>query len=338
MSQRILFVCDDNYVYPLAVALGSVRYASQEVFEIVMINIPNWNPENPLIQQTNINLLKSVCDSLNLRLTIINIKVDDINLLGSRPSYGHITGTAWAKIIAFFFIDGMRFPEILYLDPDTLMLSGFEEVFRLSSASATGIAARATTGHDSFEKVWRSKYESETGNEISKKTGWYFNSGVMKVDLQKFQNFEHWIKWQDLFENNQQHGLILQDQDLLNALTVGCVDKLEVSYNCYPSEYSIFDTKIIHFAGGYKPWQFRNPISRIRMNKNARAAMKLWRNAEKITLNHFSKSLHQSDFQELLAHRKSINKGLAFAMAKLFPKLANRKQVGIMLKHFRQLK
>jgi lipopolysaccharide biosynthesis glycosyltransferase len=138
-------------------------------------------------------------------------------------------------------------------------------------------------------------------------------------------------------KNNDQYNLILQDQDLLNALTLGQVNELGVSYNCYPSEFSISETRLIHFAGGYKPWQFRSPLSRLRISKNARNAMKLWRQSEKNALIHLSKHLNAFDLSVLLGHRKRINKGFTFALAKLFPSFANKKQIRSLIMHLRRL-
>jgi lipopolysaccharide biosynthesis glycosyltransferase len=336
VARKILFVCDDNYVYPLIIALSSVRQSSKSNFEVLIINVTNWTPENPLIKSSNLDLIREVCRSLDFGFSIIDIHLNDEDLLESRPSYGHITGSAWAKILALFLIDETRFPEILYLDPDTLALPGFEEIFDIVLDSKIGLAARATTGHDSFEKTWSEKYESETHGSINKKTGWYFNSGVLIVNIHKFQNFEHWIDWKLLMKNNDKYGLILQDQDLLNALTLGQVNEMGNSYNCYPSEFSISDTRIIHFAGGYKPWQFRNSLSRLRISKNARNAMQLWWQAEENALIHLSKNLNDYELNILLGHRERINKGLTFALAKLFPRFANKKQIRFLITRLRR--
>ena len=325
-------MCDDNYVYPLIISIGAIGLQNLSRTEISLVNIPNWTPENALIQESSIKLIKSVCATFGMSFRLIELNLENQDMIGARTSYGHIPGTAWAKVLALFQMDFGKDSEILYLDPDTLVLNGYEEIFSFESFSPLGIMARPTPGHTLFEKKWGEKFFQQTGVYPQDKLDWYFNSGVMRLDLWKFQNFSHWIDWRKLLKKNVANHLVLQDQDFLNAISVGQIDKLNQSFNCYPSDFLVEETRILHFAGGYKPWHFRNPLSRFRINRNAKAAMKIWRKKESEIREKLALDWDSGNLDELLRHKKSIDKGFAFALAKVFPTIANTKLTSFLIR------
>ena len=331
MERKILFVCDDNYVYPLVISIGAIGFLNLGETEIVLVNIPNWTPEAALIQESNIRLIEKVCLTFGLRFQLVEIDLENQDMVGTRSTYGHIPGTAWAKVIALFQMEVELGSKILYLDPDTLALDGYEEVFSLESFSPLGITARPTPGHSMFEEEWGLRFFHETGMSPQSRQDWYFNSGVMKLELRKLQSFNHWVDWRELLKNNSANKLVLQDQDFLNAITIGRIDKLNQRFNCYPSDYSIEETRILHFAGGYKPWHYRNPLSRLPINQNARKAMRIWRESESEIMEKLNLNWQTKDFEILLHHKRSVDKGFAFALSKNFPSIANSSIVSRLL-------
>ncbi len=331
MERKILFVSDDNYVYPLVISIGAISLQKVGNIKIILVNIPNWTTHSPLIQDSNIRLIEDLCSKFNLGFQLVEIYLDDQEMVGTRSSYGHIPGTAWAKVVALFKLDLEQNSEVLYLDPDTLVLPGYEDIFSIQIESSVGIMARQTPGHAQFELKWAEEFTKLTAIQPPHESNWYFNSGVMKLQLSNLQRISHWVNWRDLLRNNESNQLALQDQDLLNAISIGRNDVLDPSFNCYPSEYSVEKTKILHFAGGYKPWQFRNPLSRLRINQNAKRAMKIWREKELEILKLVNKKCSLDDVGLLLQHKKIVDKGFSFALAKIFPTIANSAWVNILL-------
>jgi lipopolysaccharide biosynthesis glycosyltransferase len=115
------------------------------------------------------------------------------------------------------------------------------------------------------------------------------------------------------------------DQDLLNALALGDYGRLPISFNCYPSEFKPGTTRIIHFAGGLKPWYFRNPLSRLHLDKPTQAAMRLWHENEKRTLNLIRKRTDPETTLKLKIMRKKLDKNYRFVIIQMFPKLGKSK-------------
>lgn len=331
MERKILFVCDDNYVYPLAISIGAIGCLDLGETEIILVNIPNWTPEAALIQESNIRIIEKVCLTFGLSFQLVEVILENQDMVGTRSTYGHIPGTAWAKVIALFQMEVELGSEVLYLDPDTLALPGYEEVFSIESFSPLGITARPTPGHSMFEEKWGQRFFNETGMFPQSRQDWYFNSGVMKLNLRKLQRFNHWVDWRELLKNNLANQLVLQDQDFLNAMSIGRIDRLNQRLNCYPSDYSKEETRILHFAGGYKPWHYRNPLSRLPINRNARKAMRIWRETESEILGKLILDWQTKDLELLLQHKRSIDKGFAFALSKIFPSIANSSIVSRLL-------
>jgi len=315
----VLLIADDKYVYPLLILLNSISRHTTH-FPIILLNIQNWSNSKPLLSTTNLNFIKSVAKNLNLILEVKELEVSSEINLGSLKTYGHISIAAYAKVIAMFGLAEESDANLLYLDPDILVLEGFEKIFEFDSKSSTTLMARQTGGHDRFEQFWeRQIIQSSSENSLIK--DWYFNSGVLKFNPHLWQKMKFWISYTDLLAKVNEFKLEIVDQDLLNALVLGNYDRLPTQYNCYPAEFIEGETKIIHFAGGRKPWHYRWRLSRLKLDSNSRKAMHLWRREEVMTLKLLKHGMNDGDFNYLLTLKSEISKGFVFALMKLSPAL-----------------
>jgi lipopolysaccharide biosynthesis glycosyltransferase len=315
----LLLFSDNKYVYPLLILLHSIaRHATN--CPIILLNIPNWSNSKPLLSTTNINFIKSVAKNFNLSLEVKELEVSsDINLENLK-TYGHISIAAYAKVIAMFGLVEEPDANLLYLDPDIIVLEGFEKIFELDAQSSTTLMARQTGGHDRFEQFWE-RQVIQSSSEDSHIKNWYFNAGVLKFNPHSWQKIKFWISYTDLLAKFNEFKLEVMEQDLLNALVLGNYDRLSTQYNCYPAEFIEGETKIIHFAGGRKPWHYRWRLSRLKLDSNSRKAMHLWRREEVMTLKLLKLGMNDGDFNYLLTLKSEISKGFVFALMKLSPTL-----------------
>lgn len=333
-EKQIIFILDDNYVYPLIVNLGSIRQNSDLPFTIKLVNILNWQERN-LLSEENVALIYSICDVLNLKIQIINLKIPISIAKLELEGYGHISPSAWAKVFAFFLVPAEKDKKIVYLDPDTLALENFEKIFDLELGKFP-VSARPTPGHEAFEKKWINIYESQTGKKIKTKPPFYFNSGVMYFNLKAFQDELFWIDWKDLVSNISKYDLRIVDQDLLNAVLMNRNAKLPTAYNCYPRELDKASTKIIHYAGGLKPWNFRRRITWFRLDRNSRLAMRMWFRSEKKTLNLLKSKMSKRELIQIEILRKHNSKNLAFAVGIILGNLQKQKLIRNLRELFRR--
>jgi lipopolysaccharide biosynthesis glycosyltransferase len=323
-SYRVLFVLDDNYVYPFLMALGSFSIHAGRTRKVMLLNIREWLDGSSLISSESIGLIKRVCAALRLELEVVEIETPKNFFSWELHEYGHIPIAAWAKVIALFNLSLAGDEELLYLDPDILLLANFEEIFQLNTSASTSLLARQTSGHAYFEKFW-SNQRAQSAPKNSSDTNWYFNSGILKLNLQTWQRYKFWISWEDLIQCPKKYKLEIVDQDLLNALVLGNYGALPVGFNCYPGEYNSFSSRIIHFAGGLKPWYFRNMLSRLHLVKPTRAAMALWRRNEKLTLEIVKENTDREIMLKLNKMRNQLNKNYRFVILQMFPKVSRSK-------------
>ena len=153
--------------------------------------------------------------------------------------------------------------KVLYLDADTLVLKDLSEVYKTELADNYVAAVKDGLMFEYPEHI------VETGLEWR---NFYFNSGIMLLNLQKIR--EDKIKRKALIYYNT-HQDIFGDQDVLNVVFRTKILSLSYRYNCISKFFEERDAKflsefygefvpqspeevyknaaILHFAG-HKPW------------------------------------------------------------------------------------
>lgn len=168
----------------------------------------------------------------------------------------------------------LKIPELLpksvhkaiYLDADLLVKSDISELFDIDMENKP-IAAVLDLGIMTSRRSMREKQRSIGIQE----NDLYFNSGVMIMDLDKWRENNYTDKLLELVKsNNFRH----HDQDALNLLFYNNWKVLPLKFNVIPpifelplkvifSKYikdaaeAVKNAKIIHYAGGHKPWHYK---------------------------------------------------------------------------------
>ena len=155
--------------------------------------------------------------------------------------------------------------DILYLDPDTLIINPVEDLLALDTEGKIFAAAAHTAKTELANAVNRLRLGT---------AGDYFNSGVMMMNLRLARER---IDPDDIFRFAAKHAkeLLLPDQDILNCLyehEIVPVDDAVWNYDArkYSSYYLrssgeqdaawvMAHTSVLHFCGSAKPWKEHYP-------------------------------------------------------------------------------
>ena len=155
----------------------------------------------------------------------------------------------------------------LYVDCDILFVDDIVELWDVD-LQGQAVAAIEDIGLTSSKKGFRAKQDSLGLSS----TSLYFNSGVVIMDLEQWRRHDYARQAIDLAVNND---FVSHDQDVLNKLFLDKWQPLDYRWNVMPPITYLYpkivlsgryrqkavlarkNPGIIHFAGRYKPWEFK---------------------------------------------------------------------------------
>lgn len=152
--------------------------------------------------------------------------------------------------------------KIIYLDCDLIVHLNILELWELKLDDYY-IAARI----DPDEAVLQHKW---LGSRKKTKSDYYFNSGVLVINLKQIRLLSNFFQMcMDFLKNHP--DVKLPDQDALNFICFGHVLYLEEKYNLFSHDLSnIIDDKmeagIYHFAGDFVNWEANRNVDRLFMH------------------------------------------------------------------------
>lgn len=155
----------------------------------------------------------------------------------------------------------------IYLDCDLIVLQDIRALwdidlggFPLGAVEDLGVLASANKKRNKQEVFgWEEKYS-------------YFNSGVLLLDLDLWRKEDYTNTLLELLAKKHYRH---HDQDALNELFMGKWQKLPLRWNVIPpvwhmnlliiqqrkyrqqAKQAVRDRAILHYAGGYKPWEYK---------------------------------------------------------------------------------
>lgn len=192
----------------------------------------------------------------------------------------HITTTAYFRISLPKLLQAYHYRKILYIDADTLVLADIRELY---NSPLYGKVIGAVIDPGQTKALERLGIESND---------YYFNSGVMVVDLQKWN--EQQVTEKTLaFLTEHGDRILYHDQDALNAVLYEQWTPLHPKWNMQTSlifkrhpaptkEYARLYEEgnaapaIVHFTGHDKPWNTLedHPYQQLYMEKLAETVFK----------------------------------------------------------------
>lgn len=252
---NIAMITDNNYVKPTIIAITSLKYNKLENTNY-KIYILTTNLSNK-----NINLLKK-CQANDIEIEILNKNNIVENFQGINQDR-HVTPAALIK----FFLPQI-FPnldKILYLDGDILIQKDLKKLYDTDIKQNYAAVVKDTLG----------VLDRKHMNKIDIKNEFYFNSGVMLLNLEKMRQDNITDKLIEFRISKKQHFM---DQDAFNGVVGHNVEYMSYKYNFLNyyltvmsvqnlsklfneilplEEKSIYENcAIIHLGGKEKPWNY----------------------------------------------------------------------------------
>ena len=248
---NIAYITDDNYVLPTKTSINSIIKNSSGTsicIHIICVEVSESN-----------RLALNKLESTNVKIEILNFNNIYKDLC---PDHPYISKAALLKFKLPWIFRNLN--RILYIDGDTLLFSGFEQIFE-------------TNIDNYFAAVVMDMYTMKFG-EWHKRLGLdrYFNSGMMYLNLEKMRSENCSEKLIEYQKNEKEN--VFMDQNALNAVFDGKVVFVSPKFNfleAYKDMFQETDIKsfynvstsdvttplIRHMAGGVKPWKYANANS-----------------------------------------------------------------------------
>lgn len=240
---HVALSCDDNYAPYAGVVIASALDSLD----------PAWNLECAVLHgglsSVSIARLKGLA---NERLKIRFIDNSESRELEALPEMEH-----WTKAMYYRFliadVFGSEVDRVIYLDCDLLIIRSLHYLYR-EDFNGTSMAVMENPGTHRLKAL-----------QIQK-SGMYFNSGVLLINLAAWRKIG--ILPAVVAVAEQLRGrLVNPDQDILNVIFDGDVRFIDQRWNVQVSMYSKiqYDMQvlskpwIVHFTTGLKPWNAADP-------------------------------------------------------------------------------
>lgn len=253
----IAMAADASYAQHAAIAMISIlqhmKHPEQVVFYFLADNVPE-------------NILVKVDDSLaQFGAKTYAIPFSEA---GKQSLYtsGHISLAAYARLSIAELLP-RDVSKVLYVDCDIVAHADIEELWRMD-LHGYPVGAVKDFGIMCSHKSWTQKKSLMALDD----TMAYFNSGVMLIDLNQWREHHYGKKLLELAQTTQ---FPHHDQDTLNKMFLNDWCPLPMRWNVIPPVWYLFlkvlchkarrdeaiearrHIAILHYAGGYKPWEYR---------------------------------------------------------------------------------
>ena len=265
----VVTASDEHYAPFLGVMIASllehVSSFTQVQFHVIDDNISDESKKR----------LKQTVTDYSSHSTINFLKVDR-SLYENFLVSDHITTTAYYRISLPQLLKKYNYQKVLYIDADTLILDNIELLYN-SDLQGEIIGAVIDPGQT---KALRDRLKIDSDD-------YYFNSGVMLIDLEKWRKNKITEKtFRFLTEHPER--ILYHDQDALNAVLYEQWEPLHPRWNMQSSlifqkhpapdpvtkrlyQEGLEHPSIIHFTGHDKPWNTlkNHPYQELYMKKLA---------------------------------------------------------------------
>jgi lipopolysaccharide biosynthesis glycosyltransferase len=233
---HIAFGVDDKYVRGMGVAITSLvanNPGTEFVFHVFYGSI----------DEADFDRLDELARKLEITIFLNAL---DKEIFAKLATFGHYTHAIYNRLVISERLRGVA-TRALYIDADIVCLAGVRELIAMDLGSNV-VAAVADVDRIANERI----------RALGLKCGKYFNSGVILIDIEKW-NEEDVSNTALSILLDRNNNLVFPDQDALNIALdgrVACVDrKWNRLYDLGTMTEKIADdTVFLHYAAGTKPW------------------------------------------------------------------------------------
>ncbi len=231
---------DDNYLWPWACSAFSAIKSGGQTAKFLIANVDG------LLSPRGEELVLRTSEALGFSAEIVSL---------TTPMWDvHYTNQWNATVFARLLLLDRLHERFLWLDSDTLVLNGWQEVAECSEklfANSDVIACAVRDRDPTRARMAR----AGTNEAFVASKGEYVNSGVFVGDPQRWQAEGMHDRWMDVVATQSRRGFEYVDQDVLNLILAGRIGILPRAYNHIVSEPAMGDERVLHFAGYPKPWK-----------------------------------------------------------------------------------
>lgn len=263
----IAMATDRNYVYPTIVAMVSMleNKKSNTYFDFYIMTSGDIGFEKNYINKLN-TLYPNDC-----KINIIDMKK---RFSSSFIAPGHITTPTYYRLALPSLLT--QYNKVLYLDGDILVRTDLSDLYN-TDISGYYIGAVKDFGEIlwTLPGGWFPDYAKRLGIRDGNQL---INAGILVMNLKKMRDENLEKAFYGYIPKLKQRGILLNDQDVLNAT---CYDKIKFlsptynamqhfgfNYDIIPHLFTCYDPyefkeacenpKIVHFTSPNKPWKNSN--------------------------------------------------------------------------------
>jgi lipopolysaccharide biosynthesis glycosyltransferase len=246
----IYYCADQNYLMPALVSLTALAMSNVSITRRAVFHLVVDADVVPFAREAGGAIAQRL--GLSLEVTDASTIVSSADRL--RTSYGLFTGGQQLSLAAYYriffarwLVDQQRYAQALYIDADTIVRSGLDELF----ATENGVPLLARHETD--------RPEVRHATAVHQLKGAYFNSGVLRFDL-AHPALPELLDKAIAAAIDPNVNLIFQDQCALNIAFDLNMAPLPDRFNYFNPPnvsgdgISASDAVIVHFLDRPKPW------------------------------------------------------------------------------------
>jgi lipopolysaccharide biosynthesis glycosyltransferase len=241
---NVFFVVDKNFITHFTVSLTSLLENNRDIDISVYVI-------HDLDDKFAFDNIISFCKSkYNVILNIIEI---DNSIFDNLPITDNISKASYFRLLLADILP-QNVLSGLYIDCDTIVTGSLKDLLEISffdqGDKNKEYSLLAVSDANGAKEVLRL-------NELGVDSKFYFNAGVLFINLEKWRSDAVSKKIMIVAEQYKDH-LKWHDQDVLNIFFVNKSGKLDAGYNGFASKLLPKMPVILHFNGSSKPWHYFN--------------------------------------------------------------------------------
>ena len=242
MKRDIAFCCDDNYLIPACIMLESLMKKNKDMHFTAHTFADD-------LSEGSIEKLKKVLEDGGSELILHELPEHAKERIQNAPTLKHISiATYYRLFLPYVVEESIR--KVLYLDCDILVRRSVKGLFKKTDPDIVIVGAADINEEDHAERI---------GVDV------YVNTGVLVMDMAGIRKLYTMESMMEEISRiiAQPIKILLGDQDIINLLFAGHIQKVSNIYNfqrlihkayCLKNPSLVKETVIAHFITGDKPW------------------------------------------------------------------------------------
>jgi len=237
---------DRAFVEPASVVFASIaENADIPDCSLVVLGLGLNDKDKDIIRQSS-GHMSDRCSFVDLKQVEGRLKNLPVTL--AVPSV-----VSYARLLGPDLLKG-RSERLLYLDSDIVVQGSLRPLLDMTLETNVVAAVPDQPGNEAMQSYRRDELKLQDPSR-------YFNSGVLLIDVAKWNAGQYTEKAFDFIANYTGGSFHYLDQDVINAIMQGNWKPLPRAWNFFQygdepnfnlSNYS--EASIVHFASGMKPW------------------------------------------------------------------------------------